>query len=68
VTDEGLAHLGGLKHLEKLTLGGPAITDRGLTPLRGLPELRDLDLFGTRVTDAGVRQLKATLPQLRVVR
>ena len=68
VTDEGLAYLGGLKRLEKLTLGGAAITDRGLAALRGLPELRDLDLFGTRVTEAGVRQLKAALPQLRVMR
>jgi Leucine-rich repeat (LRR) protein len=68
VTDEGLAYLGGLKHLEKLALGGPAVTDRGLASLRGLPQLRDLDLFGTRVTEAGVGQLKAALPQLRVLR
>lgn len=58
VTDEGLAHLSGLKHLLVLRLSETGITDNGLPCLSGLAGLPVLDLSYTKVTDAGLKHLK----------
>lgn len=69
ITDQGLAHLAGLKGLKHLqfyredTLPKPdpkegVITDAGLEHLKGLTGLEYLNLMGQRVTDAGLERLK----------
>jgi mono/diheme cytochrome c family protein len=64
VTDAGLAHLAGLKWLERLHLEQNAVTDAGLPHLKGLAELQYLNLYETKVTDAGLEHLKG-LKKLR---
>ncbi len=66
MTDAGLAHLEGLKALERLTLiSASGITDAGLAHLEGLSELVDLNLYGIPVTDEGPAALSRNLPKLR---
>ena len=57
ITDRGLAHLRGLRHLRMLDIEGNKITDAGLVHLSGLSKLEILDIAGTEVTDAGLVQL-----------
>ncbi len=57
VTDAGLRHLSGMKHLQALGLLNDNVTDDGLLVLSGLPELNDLYLSGTKITDRGLWQL-----------
>lgn len=45
LTDAGMAHLAGLKSLEKLSLDGAKITDAGLTNLNDLRRLKDLYIW-----------------------
>ncbi|MEN6450167.1 MAG: hypothetical protein ABFC96_06735 [Thermoguttaceae bacterium] len=66
-TDESVADLGRLAHLQSLQLQHTAVTDAGLKHLGCLGELEELYLQGTRVTAAGVARLKTALPRLRVV-
>jgi hypothetical protein len=66
VSDAGLAHLVGLKHLVMIGLIGTKITDAGLGSLAGLKELRVLYLADTAVSDAGLKQL-ADLHDLRIL-
>jgi hypothetical protein len=69
ITDEGVAHLRGLKDLRTLRLyredfpgpgqpDRPRITDAGLEKLKGLTGLEYLDLMGQGITDAGLEHLK----------
>ena len=64
VTDEGLANLKELTHLEQLELSqGDAaqarkITDAGLVHLQECTNLKDLRLVGIPITDAGLASLK----------
>jgi hypothetical protein len=44
------------------------VTDRGLVHLKGMARLRSLNLRETRVTDAWVKDLKRSLPNLKVYR
>jgi Leucine Rich repeat len=57
VTDDGLRHLGRMRRLRHLDLGGCRISDDGLAALRDLPELRSINLAWTGVTDAGIAHL-----------
>jgi hypothetical protein len=58
ISDEGLATLQGLKHLESLDLMGCAnVTDKGIAALPRLPRLNALWLSGTKITDAGLVEL-----------
>jgi hypothetical protein len=59
VTDEGVALLVQLPHLEHLDLSGTSVTDRGVARLHGLTHLRSLSLAWTRTTDAGTASLGA---------
>ena len=62
ITPAGLAHLGELRTLEKLTLyevnaEGPRLGDVAIHSLAGLPVLHDLSISECGTTDAGARQL-----------
>ncbi|MEC5126329.1 c-type cytochrome domain-containing protein [Verrucomicrobiales bacterium BCK34] len=57
VTDKGLAHLAGMKNLERLHLENTAITDAGLDSLKELTNLEYLNLYNTGITDAGLAKL-----------
>jgi hypothetical protein len=56
ITDHGIAHLGELRGLQKLTLAD-GVGDQGLKHLTKLTNLLQVDLFKTRVTDAGLVHL-----------
>jgi hypothetical protein len=58
VTDDGLAHLEGLRHLADLNLFGTKISDAGMVHLRGLLSLRVLHIGNTLVTETGLVHLK----------
>lgn len=64
VSDAGVLHLQGLKHLVTLTIGDTRITNAGLKALTALEQLEFIGLHGTRVNDAGVIHLKA-FPHLK---
>jgi hypothetical protein len=58
VSDDDLALLADLPHLESLILSETTITDEGLAHFAGLTKLRHLYLFGTKITDDGLKHLK----------
>ena len=64
--DAGLAHLAGLKSLDRLFLEDAKIGDAGLACVAGLANLELLSLDGTRITDAGLEQL-AGLSRLKTL-
>jgi Leucine-rich repeat (LRR) protein len=66
ISDAGLANLQDLKKLEKLRLEHDAVSDAGLHYLKGLTSLKLLGLEGTDVTPEGVRELRRSLPGLKV--
>jgi hypothetical protein len=51
-----------------LSVSGTGVTDASLKRLEGLRHLRTLAVERTLVTDGGVTQLRAVLPNLRVLR
>ena len=68
VTPAGLAHLGELKSLEKLSLSaanadGPRLGDAAIRSVVGLPALRELSVMECGMTDAGAKLLEQ-MPQL----
>ena len=69
ITDEGVAHLAGLKNLKSLQLyredslfkpdpKEKLVTDAGLENVKGLAELEYLNLMGQDITDTGLERLK----------
>jgi len=69
ITDAGLEHVKGLKHLRYLNLHWQKkVTDAGLEHLKGLESLQHLDLRGTKVTDGGVENLQRALPNCKIDR
>ena len=64
ISDAGIEHVVGLKHLTTLTLGDTRITNAGLKALTELEQLQFIGLHGTLVDDAGVKHLKA-FPHLK---
>jgi hypothetical protein len=58
ITDAGVMHLRGLKHLRELSLAHSAVTDDGLASLTELYELEHLNLSGTKITGAGLKHLQ----------
>jgi hypothetical protein len=67
VTDNGLAHLQGLKSLETLNLYGTSVTDAGLRSLEPLAGLKQIHLFMTNTTEAGANALREKIPGLETV-
>jgi hypothetical protein len=67
VGDTGLA-LGHLRQLETLWLHETDISDAGLAHLHGLHGLQQLEVMRTLVSNAGVENLRAHLPNLRIMR
>ncbi len=64
VSNDALAIVAGMTHLEELDLSETGIDDRGVALLKGLENLKDLNLGGTRVTDAVVPHV-GQMKQLR---
>jgi thiol-disulfide isomerase/thioredoxin len=64
ISDAGVEHLKGLRHLTTLTIGNTRITNAGLKALTALEQLELIGLHGTRINDEGVIHLKA-FPQLK---
>ena len=67
-TDHGLASIGRMTHLEKVTILASAVTDEGLRHLTRLTRLRRLELGGTKVTDEGVNSLGEALTDCKITR
>jgi hypothetical protein len=67
VTDAELAHLTGLRELERLSLYSTQVTDAGLVHLAGLTTLEALYLDATQVTETAAAELEKTLPNIRFI-
>jgi hypothetical protein len=61
VTDESLAQLDGLEHLEGLILDRTSVTDAAMKRIRQMKTLTLLNLAKTQVTDAGYRELRGLI-------
>ncbi len=57
ITDAGLRHLWGLRHLEALSLGGASIGEPSVEWIVSLAQLRVLDLPRSHVSQTGCRRL-----------
>src|SRR5262249_46077694 len=68
ITDAGLGHLAALRQLRRLSLRETTITSAGLSALGCLSRLETLDLTATPVTSVAIKELRRSLPRLRVVR
>ena len=68
ITDEGLKQLSNLQHLEYLNLYGTQVTDEGMKHLEQLSKLKKLYLWQTSVSDEAIEKLKATMPNLTVIK
>jgi len=67
VSDNGLKHLRCLIGLKRLYLYHTAITDQGLPNLYPLTWLRWLTFSGTKVSEKGLAELRAALPDCKVI-
>jgi len=67
ITDASVPVIAQNKNLEKLFLSYTGITDAALPYLQQLRGLQRLDIQGTGITEAGLAQLKAALPNARIV-
>lgn len=68
VTDDTLAHLQSLPHLESLSLSGARLTDAGLKHLEPLKSLRVLSVRDGQFSDEAWAKLEAALPGCNVSR
>ncbi len=66
ISDAGLVHLVGLRHLRYVVLYETNITDAGLKTLGGMPQLRSLQIAATKITDRGLAEV-ARLPNLETL-
>jgi Leucine-rich repeat (LRR) protein len=67
LSDAGLEALSGMKDLEFLHVGSTAVSNAGIDRLAALPALRELHLTRTAVDAAGATELRAKLPETRVI-
>lgn len=58
ITDDGLAAISGLRHLDKIDVTGDLITGRGLAKMKALKDLRRLYLYRTKIRDADTAPLR----------
>jgi hypothetical protein len=68
IADKQLPLLQRLPELEELSLASTTVSDTGLEHLADLPKLKRLDVAFTQVTPEGLARLKATRPDLHVIR
>ena len=66
ITDDSLVSLAGLKKLKVLYLTNSPLGDACLVHLRGLKQLETLETSGTNITPTGLRNLKLSLPKLKL--
>ncbi len=66
ITDQGVAHLAGLKNLKTVLISSSWITDKSLVLLSSLPRIEELSLQANHFSDEGFLRLKGenTLKQL----
>jgi len=62
-SDQALAHLRGLAHLEQLRFGSPHVTTAGMQTIADLPALKRLHLINVPITDEALREF-AKMEQL----
>ncbi|XP_060717966.1 uncharacterized protein si:ch73-173p19.1 [Tachysurus vachellii] len=67
ITDQGIAQLGKMTRLKKLSLSNTPLTDVGLSALSSLTLLMDVCLNRTAVTSRGVTDFITRLPYLQVL-
>ena len=67
MTDASMPVIAQNKSLEKLFLSYTGITDAAVPYLKQLGGLQRLDIQGTGITEAGLAELKAALPNTRIV-
>ncbi|GAA6066136.1 uncharacterized protein si:ch73-173p19.1 [Tachysurus ichikawai] len=67
ITDQGIAQLGKMTRLKKLSLSNTPLTDVGLSALSSLTLLMDVCLNRTAVTSRGVTDFIIRLPYLQVL-
>ncbi|KAF5901208.1 uncharacterized protein DAT39_009072, partial [Clarias magur] len=67
ITNQGIAHLGKMTRLKKLSLSNTPLTDVGLSALSTLTLLVDVCLNRTAVTSLGVTDFIIRLPYLQVL-
>lgn len=68
LTDEGLNYLAGAANLQMLSVSQIPLTAKGLQALKLLPKLNTVELTGTGLLDEEVRDLKKSIPGLKVMR
>jgi hypothetical protein len=68
ISDDALISLAGLKKLKVLYLTKSPVSDKCLTHLKGLKTLDTLETTGTKITPTGLKNLKLSLPKLKVER
>jgi hypothetical protein len=66
VTDAGIAHLAGHKHLKTITAAGLKLTDESLKTFGTIESLEELRLHSNKITGAGLKHLLG-LKRLRVL-
>jgi hypothetical protein len=66
ITDDGLAALSHLEHLNVLDISDTGISDAGLRHLETIESLESLTVNETNVSQAGVERLKKSIPKLEV--
>jgi len=67
ITDAALEQIGKIRSLQGLYIGGTNITDEGLRHLKSLENLKEISISVTGVTPEGIAQLKAAIPNLKVM-
>jgi hypothetical protein len=66
VSDESLSGITGLKQLKKLNLQQTAVSDAAVKSLVELKELESLDVFDSKITSQGVREIRKSLPKIKI--
>ena len=67
ITDEGVKQLASLTQLETLKLKLNPITNVSIDVLKNLKGLKTLDLNNTQIDNKGLKQLRAALPQCKIL-
>jgi len=67
VDGEGFSIFKGLPALQELRLDSTGISDASIESLKSMHTLKVLNLYHTTVTEKGFEQLKAALPDCRVI-